>query len=89
MKPVLKIFITEHCSGCSEAQRIAAWVTQDYSHLGVEVIDINAPEVSVPEVVFATPTYMLNNRIVSLGNPSPAEVAQWAKEARVKPVRAG
>lgn len=80
MKPVLKIFVTEHCSGCVEARRIAAEVAQNYPQLGVEVIDLNAPEVVVPETVFATPTYMLNNRIVSLGNPSPAEVARWARE---------
>jgi len=86
MKPVLKIFITEHCPGCVEARRIAAEVVQNYPHLGVEVIDLEAPEVSVPEAVFATPTYMLNDRIVSLGNPSPAEVTQWATEARVNPV---
>jgi thiol-disulfide isomerase/thioredoxin len=89
MKPVLKIFVTEHCSGCVEALRIAAEVARDYPHLGVEVIDLNAPEVIVPETVFATPTYMLNNRIVSLGNPSPAEVARWAREAMVKPIQAG
>jgi thiol-disulfide isomerase/thioredoxin len=84
MKPVLKIFVTEHCPGCVEALRIAAEVARDYPHLEVEVIDLNAPEVIVPEAVFATPTYMLNERIVSLGNPSPAEVARWAKEARLK-----
>jgi hypothetical protein len=88
MKAVLKIFVTEHCPGCSEAQRIAARVARDFPHLDVEIIDLNAPEVSVPEVVFATPTYMLDNRIVSLGNPSPAQVAQWAKESRVKPIQA-
>ena len=85
MKPVLKIFVTEHCFGCVETLRIAAEIAQDYPHLRVEVIDLNAPEVIVPEAVFATPTYMLNNRIVSLGNPSPAEVARWAEEAMVQP----
>jgi hypothetical protein len=83
MKPVLKIFVSGQCAGCSEALRIAAEVVENHPQLGVEVIDLNAPDVSVPEVVFATPTYMLNNRIVSLGNPSPAEVAQWAKTAGV------
>jgi hypothetical protein len=87
MKPILKIFITEHCQGCSEAHRIAAWIAQDYPHLKVEIIDLNAPDASVPEAVFATPTYMLNNRIVSLGNPSPTEVARWAKETLVNPVQ--
>ncbi|MCQ3977933.1 MAG: hypothetical protein DPW09_31280 [Anaerolineae bacterium] len=89
MKPVLKIFVTEHCPGCVEALRIAAEVAQNYPHLGVEVIDLNTPEVIVPEAVFATPTYMLNERIVSLGNPSPAEVVQWAREAEIKSIQTG
>lgn len=84
MKPVLKIFVTKHCRGCAEALRIAAEIARKYPHLKVQIIDLNAPEASVPETVFATPTYMLNNRIVSLGNPGPAEVARWAKETRVK-----
>ncbi len=86
MKPILKIFVIEDCPGCVEARRIAAWVAQNYANLKVEIIDLNAPEVVVPEAVFATPTYMLNNRIVSLGNPSPAEVARWADEAMVQPI---
>ena len=87
MKPVLKIFVAEHCSGCVEARRIAAEVGQNYPHLGVEVIDIETPDVVVPEAVFATPTYMLDDRIVSLGNPGPAEVARWAEESRVNPIQ--
>jgi hypothetical protein len=87
MKLVLKIFVTEHCSGCVEALRIAAEVAQAYPHLGVEVIDLAAPEINVPEAVFATPTYMLNDRIVSLGNPSPAQVARWAREVEGKPIQ--
>ena len=81
MKPVLKIFISDNCSGCTEAQRIAAWVTQDFPQLRTELVNIGDPQASVPETVFATPTYMLNNRIVSLGNPAPAEVAGWAARA--------
>jgi hypothetical protein len=81
MKSILKIFVREDCSGCVEAQRIAAWVTRDFPQLEVELIDIGQPHASVPEAVFATPTYMLNSRIVSLGNPSPAEVTRWATDA--------
>jgi hypothetical protein len=80
MKPALKIFISQTCPGCHEAQRLAASISQDYPKLNVEIIDIDGPEVEVPEAVFATPTFMLNNRIVSLGNPSLAELAQWIKE---------
>jgi hypothetical protein len=81
MKSVLKIFVSDDCSGCVEAQRIAAWVTRDFPQLEVELIDIGQPQASVPEAVFATPTYLLNSRIVSLGNPSPAEVTRWATDA--------
>ena len=81
MIPVLRIFVTEHCPGCIEAQQIAIWAAENYTHLKVELIDMNAPEAVVPEVVFAAPTYMLNDRIVSLGNPSRAEVVEWVKKA--------
>lgn len=80
MKPVLKVFITENCSGCDEARRIAAHVEQDYPEIEVEVIDITDSQVAVPDAVFATPTYMLDDRIVSLGNPSSEQVARWADE---------
>ena len=81
MKSVLRIFVQDDCTGCVEAQRIAAWVKQDFPHLRVELVDIDDPQAIVPEAVFATPTYMLNSRIVSLGNPSPAEVARWVANA--------
>ncbi len=83
MKPILKIYVTAHCFGCSDARRIATEVAQTYPHLGVEIVDLEASDAEVPDAVFATPTYMLNNRIVSLGTPSPEEVAQWAAEPRI------
>ncbi len=81
MQSILKIFVRDDCSGCVEAQRIAAWVTQEFPQLKVELIDIGNPQMIVPDSVFATPTYMLKNRIVSLGNPSLAEVVRWVTEA--------
>lgn len=77
MKSILRIFIRDNCSGCQEAQQIAVWIKQDYPQLTVELVDIANPQARVPEAVFATPTYMLDNQIVSLGNPSLAEVAAW------------
>jgi hypothetical protein len=85
VKPILKIFVTEPCSGCSEARRLAAWATQNYTNLVVELVDLNQPDAVVPEAVFATPTYMLNDRIISLGNPSQAEVAEWVNKALALP----
>ena len=81
MTPILKIFITENCTSCEEARRIATRLEQDYPTLAIELIDVADPHACVPETVFATPTFMLNSRIVSLGNPSPEQIDQWVAEA--------
>jgi thiol-disulfide isomerase/thioredoxin len=82
MKPILKIFITENCPGCDEALNVAAHMEQDYADvIAVEVINITDAQNIIPEAVFATPTFMLNDRIVSLGNPSPKEIRAWIEDA--------
>jgi hypothetical protein len=74
----LKIFVAEDCPGCVEARAIAARIEQGYPNLDVEIIDINNAPDAVPEKVFATPTYILDDRIVSLGNPGWEDIANWA-----------
>ena len=81
MKSTLRIFVKDNCPGCVEARQIAIRVEQEYPQLKVEMINISDPRATVPEAIFATPTYMLGNRIVSLGNPGPAEIARWAANA--------
>lgn len=81
IKPTLKIYITENCPGCDEARSVAAKVKREHPDFLVELIDIANDQAVVPDVIFATPTFVLNNRIVSLGNPSPEQVAQWVYEA--------
>ena len=81
MKPTLKIFIAENCPGCDEAHSIMAHIEQNHPELAVEIINITITQTIVPEAVFATPTFMLNDRIVSLGNPSPEQIARWVIEA--------
>jgi hypothetical protein len=85
MKDVLRVFVAQDCSACIEAREIAARIGQDYAHLKVEIVDIADEQAVVPEAVFATPTYMLNNRLVSLGNPKPDEIARWANGGAIPP----
>ena len=80
INPTLKIYITENCPGCDEARSVAAKVKREYPDFLVELIDIAGNQAVVPDTIFATPTFMLNNRIVSLGNPSPEQVMQWVEE---------
>lgn len=77
MKQVLRVYVAEHCPGCVEACNTAIRIEQDYPHVTVQVIDVDSNEELVPDNVFATPTYILNNRIVSLGNPGPTDIARW------------
>lgn len=77
----LKIYVAEGCSGCLEARHTAFQIKQDYPELSVKVIDIGSAGESIPDDVFATPTYMLNNRIVSLGNPDPTDIVRWITNA--------
>ena len=83
MKPVLRIFVTETCPGCVEARDTAAQIERDYPNLAVQIVDMDRPTAPIPDEVFATPTYMLNNHVVSLGNPGPDDIAQWAGELSV------
>jgi thiol-disulfide isomerase/thioredoxin len=85
MNLVLKIFVAEDCPSCLEARVIAGRIAQDYPDHIVEVIDISDNRAVVPDTVFATPTYMLGNRIVSLGNPRPDEIVRWFQQAIVPP----
>ena len=40
------------------------------------MVDMETTTEAIPEAVFATPTYLLNGRVWSLGNPSPAKVQE-------------
>jgi alkyl hydroperoxide reductase subunit AhpF len=65
----LKIYISEHCWGCIVAREVAEQMQQLYPKLAVKLVDLDGAEEEKPEEVFATPTYVLNGRVVSLGNP--------------------
>ncbi len=70
----LAIYVTEHCFNCEYAREVAAAIRQNFPHVRLRIVDIAAPGADVPEVVFATPTYLLNGRVWSLGNPSDEQI---------------
>lgn len=84
MKPTLKIFVAEDCPNCATAREIAEHIEQEYPNCRLEVIDIADKQAAVPDAVFATPTFMLNDRIVSLGNPALTEAMRWVEEAMLQ-----
>ncbi len=64
----LEIYITHQCTNCREAVLIAEQAS-GIAGLEVTLINLDAPGQRVPPQVFATPTYVLNGLVVSLGNP--------------------
>lgn len=72
----LQIYITEGCIGCQWAMSMAEAVQNLYPDLEVEVIDIADTTEALPEEVIAVPAYVLNGRLIFLGNPHLDELHQ-------------
>lgn len=70
------IYVAQHCSICAYAYEVAAEIRRQFPHVQVRMVDMENPTEAIPEMVFATPTYLLNGRVWSLGNPSPAKVQE-------------
>src|SRR5260370_21593722 len=64
----LDIYITTVCTNCGEALLIAERA-QSIAGLKVAVINLDQPGQSIPPHVVAVPTYVLDGKVVSLGNP--------------------
>lgn len=77
----VEIYVADHCGICDYTYEVAANIRQDFPEVALEIIDMAAPHRPIPEVVFATPTYLLNGQVWSLGNPSPEDVRTRLSEA--------
>ena len=70
------IYVADHCPICVYSHEVAEFIRAQFPAVILRVINIEAGRELIPEAVFATPTYMLNGRVWSLGNPSPAQVSE-------------
>src|SRR5438876_5706366 len=74
--PRLDVYVSRECLNCDESVRLAAEVANRFGGVQVRVIDLdrsldNGP---LPDGVVAVPTYVLDGRVISLGNPYPEEL---------------
>jgi alkyl hydroperoxide reductase subunit AhpF len=74
MQTELNIYIDQKCPGCDQALLIANLIEERMPTVVVRIIDIAEPNARKPESVFAVPTYVLNGKTVSLGNPDEREL---------------
>jgi hypothetical protein len=70
------IYIAEECPICQYAFEVAAMIQDDFPSVDVHLIKMDEPNVTIPECVFATPTYLLDGDRWSLGNPSPDRIRE-------------
>jgi hypothetical protein len=69
----LDIYIADHCANCAEALRLAT-LAGTLPQVDVRVINVDTARDPVPARVVAVPTYLLDGRVVSLGNPARDEL---------------
>jgi|GEM_PF-1596075 len=70
------IYVTSHCLNCAYAYEVAAFIRREFPQVAVRIIDLADAQEPAPAVVFATPTYLLDGRVWSLGNPSLQQVRE-------------
>lgn len=71
----LEVVIAKHCQQCRQSLSVADALQNEFPALTVRVVDLDAPDAVKPNAVFAIPSYVLNGRVVSLGNPGIEEIS--------------
>ncbi len=73
----LQIYVQKACASCTRSRQLAAMIAGEYNQIEVEIIEIESLSVDQwPEVLFATPTWLLNGQRVCLGTPDPLRLRQ-------------
>ena len=72
--------MSDHCFNCQEALAVAS-SARAIADLDVEVITLDQSDRQIPAVVFAVPTYLLDGKVISRGNPRPSEFLAWLAAA--------
>ncbi len=75
----LQIFVDEMCWSCAESYRIVQALQPSFPTVRFEFSDLRREP--HPDNVFAAPTFLLNGRVISLGNPTPRRLRQMLEEA--------
>jgi alkyl hydroperoxide reductase subunit AhpF len=79
---LLEVYVSTECSNCGEAVRLAAEAAARYPRVIVQVIELEGLDGKPPpDQVVAVPTYLLDGRVVSLGNPYPEDLFSQLRAA--------
>jgi hypothetical protein len=77
----LEIFVSAHCFGCQEARRLAGAVAERFRAVSVRLVDLDDEPEARPERVVAVPAYLLDDAVISFGNPRQVDLFQQVERA--------
>jgi hypothetical protein len=69
----LHVYVSDDCWTCRETRRIVADIAPQFPELTIE---LRAVDQDSPDAVFAVPTYVLDDRVIFLGNPTREALSQ-------------
>ena len=69
----LQVFVKTDCDICSRARQLAHQADEQFPNLVVDIVEMNETELERDDV-FAVPTFVLEGRVLSLGNPQESEL---------------
>jgi predicted thioredoxin/glutaredoxin len=78
----LRVYVAKQCRGCAEALRIVARIRREIPEVAIEVIDLDEDRVIDGDAVFSVPTWVLDGRTLSLGNPDAEELMRLLSSRR-------
>lgn len=71
----LQVYVKHGCETCDRARKIAQLVDEEFPKVSVEIVDVSESQPQRHDV-FAVPTYILEDNVLSLGNPQESELRQ-------------
>lgn len=77
----LSVFIEAGCELCIWALATVSEIRRRFPDLKLTIVDISKTEGPIPDAVFAVPTYILNGKVVSLGNPDVEDLDRTIRAA--------
>jgi hypothetical protein len=80
----LDVVVAPDCRGCDEARAVASEIQERFPDLRVNLVVLDGRR-PPPERVVATPTYLLDGTVVSLGNPRLADLVRAIERHAVAP----
>ena len=75
-RPTLELYVTTGCASCRRAERILRECGRISQMMKLSVLELGAPGIRPPSSVIGSPSVVFRGRVVALGTPDCAELAQ-------------